>query len=67
MISRPAPGRHARRIQQCSCDTCQRDATEAETRSAITLGMLGVPVGFLLAYWLDWVTAGPGLGVMVGQ
>lgn len=63
MITRPAPGRHARRLQGCSCDDCQQQAAEAETRSAITLGVLGVPVGVLL----DWLTAGPGLGVMLGR
>lgn len=67
MITRTAAASHRSRLDGCSCDDCQQAAADAETRFSITLAVAGLPVGVALAWLLDWITTGPGLGVMVGQ
>jgi len=67
MITRTAAARHRSRLEGCACDDCQQAAADAETRVSITLAVAGLPVGVALAWLLDWITAGPGLGVMVGR
>lgn len=67
MISHIAAASHRSRLDGCSCDDCQQAAADAETRFSMTMAVLGLPVGVALAWLLDWISAGPGLGVMVGQ